>query len=386
MLKRLLFSLSVLSLGCGNASQSPPFPLAPTVKIGVIAPLEAGLVEFGRGIRNSVELAVQQANNSGQGRVFFQVVAVDDSSTPSVGQAAAQQLALDPQVMGVVGTYNSGVATLVKPILHEAGIGMISPGNTDPTLTLGPNPQMPVRPHDNYFRLVVPDSLQGFVLANHAFLTLGLRDAALVSEDKPVSLALVDAFEARFLDLGGNITIRQTFAEGTSNFSGIITAVQASSPEFVVFGGEFASAGPFKNQATGQGLTVPLVGSDGIKDPAYVAQAGIGSEGDLASSLGAPLESQPQGPAFLAAYQSAGFVEPPSDFGPYAFDAARLIIEAVARHGPNRSAIVQDIQGASAQGVTGPLGFDRFGDTLNRVVTIYRVEGGEFVPKATVTL
>ena len=379
-----LLLLTLALVGCGN-SNSIPDPVNPSkvVKIGVIAPLDAGLVEFGRGIRNSVQLAVFQANNSGKFQdLNFVVDARDDSSTPSVGEAAAQSLVADGSVVGVVGTYNSGVASLVQPILDNAGIVMISPGNTNPALTLGPNPAVPVRPHANYFRMVVPDSLQGSVLATHAFNTLGFRQVALVSEDKAVSLALVDAFATTFTGLGGTITIRAVVPDGTTDYTTIIGNVAATTPQLIVYGGEFATAAPFRQQSAAQGLTVPLMGSDGIKDPAYLSGAGPASDGDFASSLGAPLANLPGGPAFLAAYQAAGFAEPPSDFGAYAFDAANLIIAAVGR----RSNIIADVQAANTVGVTGPISFDAFGDTRNKVVTVYHVEGGVFVPRAIVTV
>ena len=88
----------------------------------------------------------------------------------------------------------------------------------------------------------------------------------------------------------------------------------------------------------------------------------------------------------MSAYQAAGFAEPPSDFGPYAFDAAGLIIGAVERRGFDRAGVIAEVQAVNASGVTGPLAFDNFGDTRNKVVTLYRVEGGVFVPKTTVTL
>lgn len=382
---RILILFALALIGCGNNSNVVPAPVgaSKSVKIGVIAPLDAGLVEFGRGIRNSVQLAVLQANNSGQFQdLVFEVDARDDSSTPSVGEAAARSLAADGNVAGVVGTYNSGVASAVQPVLDAAGIVMISPGNTNPSLTLGPNPALPVRPHANYFRLVVPDSIQGSVLANHAFTTLGLRRVALVSENKSVSLALVDAFATTFTNLGGSITIREVVADGTTDFTANIGRVAATNPQLLVYGGEFATAAPFRQQSVAQGLTVPLMGSDGIKDSAYISGAGSGSEGDFASSLGAPLANLPGGPAFLAAYQAAGFSEPPSDFGAYAFDAANLIIAAVGR----RRNIIADVQAANTTGVTGRLAFDAFGDTLNKVVTIYQVQGGVFVPRATITV
>lgn len=390
MRKALIFLAALAVCGCGGSDNtnfsSGGSGALPVVKIGVIAPLQAGLTDFGKGIRNSVQLAVDQANASGRFRVRFVVDARDDSSIPSVGQASAQALAADPSVIGVVGTYNSGVAALVQPVLASAGIVMISPGNTNPTLTLGPDPSQPVRPFSNYFRLVVPDSIQGSELGDYAFNVLNVRKVAVVSEDKAVSLALVDAFTDKFTGLGGSVATRQVFPDGTSDFTTVINEVKKASPELIVFGGEYATAAPFRMQASNQGLTVPLMGSDGIKDQAYITGAGPASNGDYASSVGAPIANQPLGAAFLSAYQAAGFAEPPSDFGPYAFDAAGLIIGAVDRRGFDRAGVIAAVQQVNASGVTGPLAFDAFGDTRNKVVTLYRVEGGLFVPKTTVTI
>lgn len=392
MRNSLLLLAALAVFGCGDSdtnnftSGGPGNGTLPVVKLGVIAPLESGLVDFGKGIRNSVQLAVDQANASGRFSVRFAVDARDDSSTPAVGQAAAQALAADPSVIGVVGTYNSGVAAVVQPVLASAGIVMISPGNTNPTLTLGPDPSNPVRPFSNYFRLVVPDSIQGSELGDYAYNVLNVRKVAVVSEDKAVSLALVDAFTDKFTGLGGTVAIRSVFPDPTTDFTSIITDVKKAGPELILFGGEYATAAPFRLQATAQGLTAPLMGSDGIKDQAYITGAGPASNGDYASSVGAPIANQPRGTEFLAAYQAAGFAEPPSDFGPYAFDAAGLIITAVQRRGFDRAGVIEEVQGFSGSGVTGPLSFDAFGDTRNKVVTLYRVEGGVFVPKTTVTL
>src|SRR5437870_301750 len=97
--------LSATLAACGGSSSDH------VVTIGVVAPLKSGLVEFGHGIRNSVQLAVDEANARHAIRGWrIEVRAVDDSSDPAVGEAAAKQLAADDSVIGVVGTYNSGVA------------------------------------------------------------------------------------------------------------------------------------------------------------------------------------------------------------------------------------------------------------------------------------
>lgn len=396
MKRSLLLTTTILLsliLGCGNSGNfggdaNAIAPFVPVVyRIGVIAPLEAGQVDFGRGIRNSAQLAVNQWNNDHQlTGPLFELVALDDSSTPSVGVAAAQQLAADPQVIGVVGTYNSGVAQEVIPVLEAAGIALISPGNTDPALTLGPDPQNPVRPSDNYFRLVVPDTVQGPTLADFAFSDLGVREVAVVTESKEVSQGLADAFTDRFQQLGGTIVTTEVVPAGTNDYSAILARVALTQPELLFYAGEVPNASIVRTQATQAGITVPLMGGDGMKSQSYIDDAGADSEGDFASSVGAPPELLPSAANFLSSYQAAGFAEGPSDFGPYAFDATQLLIQAATSIRGGREGILTFLELVDQQGVTGRLSFDSFGDTLNKVLTIYRVEGGVFVPEEVVTI
>jgi branched-chain amino acid transport system substrate-binding protein len=78
-----------------------------TVKIGVIAPLTGNLSELGLGIKNSVDLAVRQANEKGTVPGYEIVLAAeDDAADPATGANAANKLASDPQVAAVVGTLN----------------------------------------------------------------------------------------------------------------------------------------------------------------------------------------------------------------------------------------------------------------------------------------
>ena len=95
---------------------------------------------FARGIRNSVQLAIDEASEANLLPGWrLALVAVDDSSNPDVGRRNASRLLDDPTVIGVVGTYNSGVAAAVAPEFESADIALISPGNTDPSLTRGPD-------------------------------------------------------------------------------------------------------------------------------------------------------------------------------------------------------------------------------------------------------
>src|SRR5437764_4329180 len=110
------------------------------VKIGVIAPLSGDLTATGTGIRNSVDLAVKQANDKNKVPGWrIELAAEDDAAKPDVGAQAAAKLSSDAAVVGVVGTYNSSVALQVAPVLLKSNIVEISPANTNDTLTHGQN-------------------------------------------------------------------------------------------------------------------------------------------------------------------------------------------------------------------------------------------------------
>jgi branched-chain amino acid transport system substrate-binding protein len=351
------------------------------VKIGVIAPLDGGLVEFGAGIRNSVQLAIDQANKN---KVIpgweIELVAVDDSSDAAIGVANAPQLVDDDHVIGVVGTYNSGVAAEVLPLLAPADLAMISPGNTLASLTLGADPANPVRSFDNYFRMVASDSEQAPFLAE-SVSKLEYENVAVVSEAKAVSQGLADAFVEAFT---GTVTVQQTVVDGATSFSDFLdAALAAEPPDAIFFGGEYQVAATLRAQASERGFDGPIVGGDGIKDQAYIDAAGDSAEGDLASTVGVPAAKLKTAKKFFKDYKKAGFDEPSTDFGAYAYDATNLLVLAArdVLKGEDeipadaREQVVGLVQDAKGKGVTGRIEFDEFGDTTNVVFTLYRVQG-----------
>ncbi len=376
--------------GCGDDGDSNR-----TLTVGVLAPLDAGLTQFGRGIRNSVQLAVDEAREADLLPGWtLAVVAVDDSSDPTIGSRNADRLLDDPSVIGVVGTYNSGVAAAVQPAFESAGIALISPGNTDPTLTVGPNRNQPMRPYDNYFRMVANDAQQGGFLAQAA-IDRGIDTVAVVTDEKQVSQGLANDFRTAFVAAGGSVLSFEVVPQGDTNYTPYAERAAAAHPELLFFGGEYDHAALLKQAALTAGLAVPLMGGDGIQADEYIAAVGTSAAGDLASSVGAPVEREPGGPAFLIAYDAHGFDEPPSNFGPYAYDAANILLSAASRALAGRRSVddaaradvirrVQAISNAAllneSGAASGEIGFNAFGDTINPVLTLYRVENSRWIP------
>jgi branched-chain amino acid transport system substrate-binding protein len=358
-----------------------------TLVIGMIAPLSGGLSAFGMGMRNSADLAVEQANEACTVPGYRLVLqAEDDQATPQVAGQAATKLASDENVVGVVGTLNSSTAQTVQPLLHERDIVQISSANTSPALTLGEQATTaPRRPFDNYFRVSTTDLVQGPFAANYLVQTAGKKAIAVIDDGKTYGAGLVEQFSQQATKLGAQIVAREKVGERDTDFSGVITRIRALNPEAVYYGGEYPVAGPLSAQLAAAGLHIPLMGGDGIGDPKF-AQLG-GREGDLSTNVGAPAELLPTAAEFVSDYAAAGYAEPFGGYGVLTYDATNVLIAGVAEalaggdYSPDRRAdIVKAVQATDMQGASGPISFDEYGDTTNKVLTVYSVSNGTFSP------
>lgn len=356
-----------------------------TVKIGVIAPLSGDLSALGKGIQHSVELAVKEANASNAVPGWkLEVEPVDDEAKADVGKNAATKLAADDQVVGVVGDLNSSVSQQTQPIFSAANITQISPANTNPSLTIGADSSSPKRTYKTYFRTCTTDAVQGPFAAQY-LLAQGIKEVATINDKKTYGQGLVNAFTTEFKKGGGTVTGAFTINPDESNYQTVVSQAAATNPKGVYYGGEYPQAGPLSQQMKAAGLNVPLMGGDGIYDPQYIKLAGAKSDGDLATSVGAPTDSTDAGKKFLSSYQAAGYAEPAAAYGGYSYDAANAIIAALktSLSGASdvksaRSATVDAVGKVSFDGVTGKVAFDEYGDTTSKILTVYKVTSGEW--------
>jgi branched-chain amino acid transport system substrate-binding protein len=393
-----LVAASLALSACGSRSDngSSSSGGSKTATIGVIAPLTGSLSPLGLGIQHSVELAVKQANDKKTISGWtLKVDAEDDQATPATGQQAATKLAADSSVVGVVGTLNSSVAQTVIPVLDKSNIVQVSPANTNPSLTQGANfATNPARPNKNYFRVCTTDSIQGPFAAQYMFNTAKFSKVATVSDQKTYGAGLVKAFTDEFKKLGGTIVTAQTVNPDDKKFPGVISKVAQAKPQAVYYGGEFPQAGPLSNQMKAAGLNVPLMGGDGIFDPNYIKLAGAKSDGDLATSVGAPVESLDSAKQFVTDYAAGGYKDAYGAYGAYAYDAANAIINALktSLSGKDkvddsvRQATIQAMSSVSFAGATGDVSFDQYGDAKAKLLTVYKVTSGAWAPEKTGTL
>jgi branched-chain amino acid transport system substrate-binding protein len=376
--------LAMVATGCSRESGGGGGEAKKVVKIGVIAPLTGPLSPLGLGIKNSVDLAVKQANQKGTISGYTVVLdAQDDAATPATGANAANKLASDDTIAGVIGTLNSSVAQQVAPVLAKAGIAQISPANTNPTLTRGQKfLDAPARVWPTYFRVCTTDAIQGPFASDYATKQAGFKKVVTIHDKLTYGQGLVAEFTKQFEKNGGKVVSAETINQNDRDFGTIASKVVSAKPDFVYYGGQFPEAGPLSKQLKDRGFKGPLFGGDGIFDANYIKGAGGKSaEGDLATSVGAPTEKLETAKQFVSDYQAAGYSEPFSAYGAFSYDAANILIQAISKSAAegtvkdNRSKILDALnQTKDYNGVIGTTSFDEFGDTSNKVLTVYQVK------------
>jgi branched-chain amino acid transport system substrate-binding protein len=132
------------------------------------------------------------------------------------------------------------------------------------------------------------------------------------------------------------------------------------------------------------------MGGDGIFDPKYITLAGKTSTGDLATSVGAPVEALASAKKFVSDYAEQKYPEPYAAYGGYSYDAANAIINALkvslkdAKDVESaRQATIDAMSKVSFDGVTGKVAFDQYGDTTSKVLTVYKVDAGKWATVET---
>lgn len=387
--------VGVLALtACGsNKSETGPGG-GKTVVIGLSAPLSGSLSAIGLGMKNGADLAIRQANEKKTIPGWtIRYEPEDDQGSANVGQQVASKLASTRQVVGVVGPFNSSVAQQEQPVLAGADVTLISPANTSPSLTQGPDYATGTkkRPFPSYFRVATTDAVQGPFAAQYVVQTLGKRKVALVNDKKTYGAGIVAEFKKELTREGGQVTADETVGEKDQDFAAVISKIKPTGPELLYYGGEYPAAALLSSQMKQAGLNIPLMGGDGIYDPTYITVAKQAAEGDYATSVGAPTDQLDSARQFVTDYRAAGYKEGYGAYGAYTYDATNVLISALGPVLANKSSIddsvrrdlVKAVQGVSTTGATGKISFDQYGDTTNKVLTVYKISGGAWQPVKT---
>ena len=340
---------------------------------------------FGLPIERSVVLALA---DYGQVRGFDvdMGTGLDDLCSNDGGQAAAQVIVADEDVIGVIGTSCSGAATAAAPLITNAGMVLISGGNTSPALTS----DLAGTAGDNYsygyYRTAHNDLFQGRVMAEFVFDELGLTSAAAIHDGDPYTQGLAKAFTDAFEALGGDVTGFSAVNKEDTDMVPVLTEIAAGSPAALFFP-IFQPAGDFiAEQASGvSGLEdTVLLAADGLLNTAYLALSqteGMYFSGpDTRFGENVNASTGKTANDFLAAYERDYGEPPAAPFWAHGYDATTLLLDAIAAasYVAEDGSLMIDRQGVREyldnvrdyQGLIGLISCDDFGDCGSQLITV----------------
>ena len=298
-----------------------------TVKIATQSPLSGGQAALGEGIKLGTQLAVEKFKGNLEKAGFkVELVPFDDQAKPDVGVANAKNIIADKDILGVIGHLNSGVAIPSSEVYKEVNLTMISPANTNPTVT--------DRGYANVYRVCGRDDVQGVVGSEFAHGSLKSKTAYVIHDKTTYGQGVAEFFKADAEKKG----IKVIGFEGTeekSNFDPIITPIKAKNPDLIYFGGIYEQAAPFFKAAREKGIKAKFLGPDGLDSSDLTKIAGKTVVGMHYTSVAGPVSVYPQAKQFADEYKKK-FGKNPEPFAAQAYDATAILIKAIEAAGQGR--------------------------------------------------
>jgi branched-chain amino acid transport system substrate-binding protein len=342
---------------------------------------------------NGIRMAIDEVGGQVAG---FQIAYEDlDDATPAQGQwdsaqegRNADRAIADADVMAYIGTYNSGAAKVAMPKLNAASLVMVSPANTAIGLTKPgkgeKNEPEVYRPSGKvtYFRVVPADDIQGEAAARWA-AEMGVKKVFVLHDREVYGKGVAESFRANAEKVGLQVLGFEGIDPKASNYRSIVTKMRAGLPDLVYFGGTTQSnAGQIAKDMVAGGLDAKFMVPDGCFENSFITAAGAQNlEGRAFVTFGGvpPERLTGKGKDFVDAYK-AKFGGDPEGYAVYAYEATKVVLEAIRKVGKKDRAAITAAVAATKDfdGALGKWSFDENGDTTLKTMSGNTVKGGKY--------
>jgi branched-chain amino acid transport system substrate-binding protein len=415
LLGLLVAALALVASGCGGGDGDgvTALPAAscadleyggegdPDVLIASDLPMQGGdrvqTLQMADAIRFVLE---QQEWKAGDLNVAYQVC--DDSTAQTgawdSGKCAENgaNYAANESMIGLIGTFNSGCAEVIIPLLNQAeggAIAMVSPANTKVCLTTSVPSCASTEPDKyypsgerNYARVVALDDAQASVIAQYAKEDLGLESVFIINDKQAYGLGLATNLENAFNFLDVTVMGNDGWDPKASSYEALFNKVKASGAQGVVFSGLVTLNGvkliKDKFAVLGSNEEVPLLAPDGFTPFTEVDKAGTPATTGMlvtvaGSSADALVAEGGAGREFINAFKAETGVARVEPYTAYAAQAAVILLDAIETAGDDRAAVIDTVLGVQVTGgILGDFSIndegDRAaGDVSTGAITVY---------------
>ncbi len=374
-------ALALAACGGGDNTDGGGGGGGKTLIISTDLPLQGASKDASDSTNQAIKLYLKQIGNKA-GKYTIEFKQYDDS-TAAAGkwdQAQCTKNASDhvanANEVAVMGTYNSGCAKIIVPILNQDPKGpmlMVSHANTNPGLTKAWDPGEPDKYYPkgkrNYARVVTTDDNQGRAAAQFMAKDLGVKKCYVLNDNETYGQGVANAFVEEAKKQGITVIDNQPWDGKQPNYTALFQKIKGNSPDCLYIGGIFDNNGgqlvKDKVAVLGDNTAVKMMGPDGFtgypelnKLPEgqgmYLSFPGLTTP-DLKAAGGAAAK-------LLADFEKEYGKPPASSYALYGVAAVQVILAAIEKSDGTRKSVVDQVLGGS--GITIPANVSAIGKEI----------------------
>jgi ABC-type branched-subunit amino acid transport system substrate-binding protein len=334
---RLVLCLAVLLplTGCRF-----PGTVRPTIKIGLVAPFEGRYRYVGYDVIYAVRLALREANGAGGVAGYsVELVAYDDGADPEMAVQQARKLAVDPEVVAVIGHFRDETTEAAAAVYDRSGMPLLAPAVLSTSLT------------DEYnatFRFGPPASALAQAVVDCAGQDPAVEELLLVDGGGSLGSAVLLEADRRSIDVQA-LSSPAELADGAEVGEGLA----------VVCSAQPLSAAEAAIELREAGWTGRLLGGPALLATDFASVAGSAAEGALAVSPWPLVYDVSGSDSFRESYQAMGYhVGPPGTLALPAYEATWAVLDALDQDirkagSPSRAGVASALAGTRRSGQLG---------------------------------
>jgi ABC-type branched-subunit amino acid transport system substrate-binding protein len=316
----------------------------------------------GRTVRNSTRMAVDRYIRE-HGNCPTELVEYDTKGNADEATRLADQLAQDPKILGVVGPVWLDESEKVLPVLDAAGVTVISPMLSSSHLAR--------RGWRTFHRVVGNDVDQAAAGVRYLTTVLGAQRVFIVADNDEIGSAVAGDVRSKL----NTAAVGRADVEGNElNYSTVINQIAAANADAVYVAAYHDAGAIFVKQLRTARPGIKVVAWDRAFTGDFVKN--IGAEGDsvvITCPCVPPDEARDNfANEYKQRFSDAGY------YAPEAYDAANVLLAALAAGKSTRADVLAYVNGYSGDGVSRRIKFATNGDLMSGAPNMwaYTVRGG----------
>jgi branched-chain amino acid transport system substrate-binding protein len=334
-----LAGLGLIFFGCGGAKKTEPYV------VGGIFSISGPASYLGEPERNSMEMVAEAINAKGgiNGHPL-KLVIYDDEGDVTKARLHATKLVQEKNCLAIIGPSITPSSMTVLQVTEKAKMPLIScaaaAGITSPA-------------KDRVWTFKTAQTDQMAVARIYQYCQKhGITKVAILTVSSAFGVAGKEQLLAQASKNGIEVVGQEVFADKDTDMTPQLTKIRSLPAQAVICWGVGPAPALVAKNMKQLGITLPLIQSHGAASKKFIELAGDAADGIILPAGKLVIwqqlpDTDPQ-KAVCKEYAEkyhAKFKAPESSFGGYAYDAIRMLNQALAKAGNNRDKIRSELEG-----------------------------------------